>query len=75
MDMECFQNSSGSSIRNNTLKIISSGKIFKQLSLKFYSVADDIPSLALQTITTMQGRLMMMMFSYIFTFNRSKSEH
>jgi len=40
-----FQNSSGSSIRNNTLRNnIFLAKSSKQLSLKFYSVADDIPS-------------------------------
>jgi uncharacterized repeat protein (TIGR02059 family) len=40
-----FQNSSGSNIRNNTLKNnIFFAKASTQLALKFYSVADDIPS-------------------------------
>lgn len=40
-----FQNSSGSNIRNNTLKNnIFFAKSSSQLALKFYSVADDIPS-------------------------------
>jgi uncharacterized repeat protein (TIGR02059 family) len=40
-----FQNSSGSSIRNNTLtNNIFFAKSASQLALKFYSVADDIPA-------------------------------
>jgi uncharacterized repeat protein (TIGR02059 family) len=40
-----FQNSSGSSIRNNTLtNNIFFAKSASQLTLKFYSVADDIPA-------------------------------